>query len=199
MQLVFPDTEDLVVIPNPLMDDDQFFEFCVQNPDVQIERTAQGEIEIMPPAGGETGSQNGLITAYLILWAVADGRGVAFDSSTGFILPNAAVRSPDSAWVRKSWLDKLTKGRKRRHLPLAPDFIIELMSPSDRRSRVVATMQELIDNGVELAWMIDPDQRTVTIYRPGRDPEQLVDPEFVDGEGPVGGFRLEMARIWAGI
>jgi Uma2 family endonuclease len=137
----------------------------------------------MPPAGGETGNQNSEIIAQLAVWAKRDGSGRSCDSSAGFILPNGAVRSPDAAWVRKSWLEKLTKDRKRRHLPLFPDFLIELISPSDRRVKDMAKMREWIDNGVELAWMIDPDRRTVTIFRPGRDPEELVNPSVVAGEG----------------
>jgi Uma2 family endonuclease len=199
MEVVFPDIEDLLVMPNPRMDDDWFFDFCVQNSDLQIERTAQGEIVIIPPTGGETSNRNSEISAQLQNWAKADGRGRAFDSNGGFILPNGAVRAPDAAWVRKSWLEKLTKEQKRRHLPLCPDFLIELISPGDRSSRVEAKMREWIANGAELAWMIDPDQRTVTIYRPGREPEQLMNPAFVDGEGPVAGFRLMMTEIWEGI
>lgn len=200
LQVTLPDTgKELTIMPEPPMDDDEFFEFCVLNPDIQMERTAQGEIIIMPPTGGETGNRNARITAQLFLWAQTDGRGQVFDSSGGFSLPNGAIRAADAAWVRKSWLEKLPKEQKRRHLPLCPDFVIELISPSDRRSKVMAKMQEWIANGAELGWMIDPDSRTVTIFRPGRDPQEIQNPTCVDGEGPVAGFRLELTEIWEGI
>jgi Uma2 family endonuclease len=199
MQIDFSKTNDLIITPNPPMDDDEFFEFCGNNPDLQIERTAQGEIYVMPPAGGETSHRNNELSTQLNIWAKKDGRGLAFDSSGGFILPNRAIRAPDAAWVRKSWLEKIPKERKRRHIPLCPDFVIELISPSDRRSHVDAKMREWIDNGAELGWLIDADRRAVNIYRRGHEPQEIVNPEFVDGEGPVAGFRLELTEVWEGL
>jgi Uma2 family endonuclease len=198
MQVEFPETIEALTVTEPRMTEEQFFEFCVRNASLQIERTAQGEIILMPPAGGESGYRNSEITTQLANWARLDGRGRAFDSSTGFILPSGAVRAPDAAWVRNDWLHKLTKEQKRRHLPVCPDFLIELVSPSDRRSKLLVKMQEWMDNGAELAWMIDADLRMVTTFRRGQEPEELYGPEALRGEGPVEGFRLEMKTIWEG-
>ena len=182
-----------------LLDNDRFFHFCMQNPDMRIERSAEGEIIFMPPPGGESSNQNSEIAIELGIWARSDGRGRVFDSSGYFTLPNGAVRSPDASWVRNSRLDKLNKRQKRHFLPLCPDFVIELKSPTDRMKSLRSKMVEWIENGAELGWLIDPDRRIVTIYRQGREPEQLDKPDAVTGEGPVKGFRLELSEIWAGL
>src|SRR5918998_4399944 len=116
------------------LSDEQFFQFCRLNPDLRIERTAEGDVEIMSPAGGRTGYRNAGITAQLWTWALRDDSGAPFDSATGFILPNGAVRAPDAAWVRLSRLQELTEEQKERFMPLCPDFAVELRSPSDRLS-----------------------------------------------------------------
>ena len=202
MQIVLQVSEEPTTLrkeSDALLDNDRFFDFCAQNPDMRIERSAEGEIIVMPPPGGESSHQNNEIAIELGLWARKDGRGQVFDSSGYFTLPNGAARSPDASWVRKSRLERLNRRQKRRPLPLCPDFVIELKSPSDRLKALRAKMNEWIENGAELAWLIDPDRRTVTIYRPGREPEQLVNPDVVVGEGPVEGFKIEMSEIWEGI
>jgi Uma2 family endonuclease len=198
MQVEFPEAIEALTVTEPRMTEEQFFEFCIRNANLQIERTAQGEILVMPPACGESGYRNSEITTQLANWTRLDGRGLAFDSSTGFILPSGAVRAPDAAWVRKDWLQTLTKEQKRRHLPGCPDFLVELVSPSDRRSKLLVKMQEWMDSGAELAWMIDADLKMATIFRRGREPEELYAPEALVGEGPMDGFRLEMKAIWEG-
>ncbi len=201
MQLIVEDFESLspvVLHPEP-MTDDAFYDFCQQYPDCTVERTAEGEILIMPPPGGESGFQNYDLNGQLWQWAERDGRGRGFDSSTDFMLPNNAARSPDAAWISRSRLDRLPKERKRKFIRLCPEFVVELRSPSDRLNRLQAKMQEWIDNGAEFGWLIDPDHRIVYVYRPGREPEKLVNPDRIAGEGPVAGFILNLRNIWAGL
>ena len=176
--------------------DDQLYEFSQLNRDLRIERTAQGELIIMPPTGGETGERNAEITMQLRLWAKRDGRGATFDSSSGFRLPNKAVRSPDAAWVEKSRLEKLPKKVRQKFLPLCPEFALELRSPTDSLSVVQAKMAEYIANGTQLGWLIDPEQRRVFIYRPQAPVEELADPETVSGEPLLVGFTLDLREIW---
>ena len=178
------------------MTDEQFFEFCQINRDLRIERTAEGDVVIMPPAGGGTGARNSKINLQLGLWAKQDGRGVVFDSSTGFILPNGATRSPDAAWVERSRLRSLAPEQKEKFLPLCPDFVIELRSPSDPLAMVKEKMQEYISNGAQLGWLIDPTSRRVYVYRPGNDVECLENPTAVSADPTLTGFVLSLAEIW---
>jgi Uma2 family endonuclease len=181
------------------LNDDEFFEFCARNPRLRIEREANGEIIIMPPAGGETGYRNSELTAQLAVWAKGDGRGRAFDSNTEYILPNGAALSPDASWVLKSRLEKLSKKQLKQFLPLCPDFVVELTSPTDRLRRVKAKMRQWIENGAQLGWLIDADRRTIYVYRPEREPEDLVDVDKIAGVGSVEGFVLELGDIWRGL
>lgn len=181
------------------MTDDEYFDFCVMNRKLRIERGSSGEITIQPPAGLETGYRNTDLTTQLNLWAKKDGRGRAFDSNTEYILPNGAALSPDASWVLKSRLDAFTKEQKRRFPHLCPDFVVELISPSDRLTAVKAKMQEWIDNGAQLGWLLDPDHRDVYIFRPNRQPEHLPNPHSLRGEAPVDGFELRLGDIWAGL
>ena len=201
MQVVLPDVETLARIEIDFrpMDDEEFFAFCAKNPDLRIEREANGDIIIIPPTGGETGNRNYDLIVQLGMWSKRDGRGRGFDSSTGFLLPNGAALAPDASWVLNNRLARLTREQKKGFVPLCPDFVVELTSPSDRLSRVQAKMQQWIENGVALGWLIDADQRTVYVYRPGKDPERLTDVDHVDGEGPVQEFRLELTDIWQGL
>jgi Uma2 family endonuclease len=178
------------------MDDDEFFEFCAKNRKLRIERDANGKIIIMPPSGYEAELRNCEICRQLGNWAEADGRGFASGSNTEFFLANRAARGPDAAWISASRLEQFSEQEVRKFLHLCPDFVVELVSPSDRISKVKAKMREWMDNGVVLGWLIDADHRTIHVYRPGREPELLVDVDRIDGEGPVEGFRLELSRIW---
>ena len=184
--------EELII---PDMTDEQFLDFCVQNRDHRIERTAEGKAIVMSGTGGKTGSRNIEISAQLNFWARRDGRGVAFDSSTSFHLPNSAIRAPDASWVSRSGLAQLTEAQKERFLPICPEFVIELSSPSDRLAEVKLKMTEYMANGCQLGWLIHPPARRVTIYRPeGITP--LESPAHVEGEGPVAGFALDLKYIW---
>lgn len=176
--------------------DDEFFELCAINRDLRLERTAEGDIIVMPPTGGTTGNRNQEITRQGGNWTKADGGGAAFDSSTGFRLPNGADRSPDFAWVARARLAALTPQQKQKFLPLCPDFVIELKSPTDTLADIQAKMREYMENGAQLGWLIDPETRRVHIYRPGVEPEVLENPERVAGEEVVSGFTLELAEIW---
>jgi Uma2 family endonuclease len=198
MQIVLPDAEAQLRLERP-MDDDEFFEFCANNPDVRIERDANGIIDITPPAGFETGYRNSDLTAQLRNWAIADGRGIAVDSNSEFLLPNGAARGSDAAWVAHARLEQFSTEQKRRFLTLCPDFVVELTSPTDRLSRVKAKMREWIANGAMLGWLIDADRRTIYVYRPGGEPEEVVGADSIAGEPPVDGFRLELAMIWQGL
>lgn len=202
MQLVLNDIEEQATIriqPERRMTDEQYYEFCCANPDLRIERTAEGEIVIMPPTGFETGHRNMDLGAQLQYWSKRDGRGVACDSNTEYLLPNGAARSPDASWVLRSRLEAFTKQQKRRFLPLCPDFVVELTSPSDRLSQVHDKMCEWIDNGVQLGWLIDADKRTAYIYRPGLEPVHIANPSELIGDDPVAGFVLELSDIWEGV
>ena len=140
---------------------------CVMNNgDLRLERTAEGELIIMPPTGWESGNRNSKLTARLEFWADADGTGLAFDSSTGFKLPNAANRSPDASWVSRKRLEALNPDPAR-FLPIAPDFAVELRSASDSLKTVQQKMQEYIDNGMRFGGLFDLQNQQVEIYRPG--------------------------------
>jgi len=178
------------------MDDDQFFEFCQINRELRIERTATGKVVIMSPAGGETGSRNAELTLALRSWAKRNKRGVAFDSSTGFILPNGATRSPDGAWVARERLTSLSPRQKQKFLPLCPDFVIELRSPTDEVADLQDKMQEYRANGAQLGWLLVPETHDVYIYRPDTEPEYLQDPDQISGEPIAPGFVLTLADIW---
>jgi Uma2 family endonuclease len=199
MQMVLNDIETdspIRIQPVRHMSDDEFSAFCAANPDLRIERTAKGEIVIMPGTGFETGNQNAGLTAQLYSWAIRDGRGRAVDSSVEYFLPSGAARSPDASWVPRLRLAKLTAEQKKKFLRLCPDFVVELRSPSDRLPSLQAKMREWIENGAKLGWLIDPSTRSVYIYLPGQATERLVNPHRVEGEPPVDGFVLEMADIW---
>jgi Uncharacterized protein conserved in cyanobacteria len=188
------------VILNPShvpMTDEEFVAFCQQYEDCSVECTAEGEIIIMPPNYSRTGERNAEIGFQLTMWAKKDGRGRVYDSSAGFRLPNGARRSPDASWIRKDRVAALTEEQQNRFYPLCPDFVIELRSPMDRINRLKAKMEEYIANGAEVGWLIDPKERTVWIYRPGRAAECVDKPERLSGEGPLAGFVLELADIWA--
>ncbi|MEB3178963.1 MAG: Uma2 family endonuclease [Nostocaceae cyanobacterium] len=175
---------------------EQFYQLCVENPDLKLERNAQGELIIMLPTGGETGRSNVNLIFHVALWNEQNQLGEVFDSSTGFTLPNGADRSPDVSWVEKSRWDALTKEQKEKFLPLCPDFVIEIMSPSDNLKKVQDKMDEYRSNGCRLGWLINRKRQEVEIYRPGQDVEVLKVPQTLFGENVLPGFVLNMQRIW---
>ncbi len=194
---------DLYVLPlvvrlRPALDvsEDQFFALCQLNRDLRIERNAEGELLVMPPTGGGTGRRNAEITWQLVDWAKRDRTGVAFDSSTGFRLPNTAVRSPDAAWMLGVRLDAIPADQREKFIPACPDFALELRSPSDQLQDVQAKMQEYLENGLRLGWLLDPEPRHVYVYRPQAPVKRLHDPATVAGDPVLPGFTLNLRAIW---
>lgn len=187
----------LRLTPAVRLSDDQLLELCRLNKELRIERTSEGDLEIMTPAGGRSSSRNARVVRQLGNWAEGDGRGVVFDSSAGFILPNGAMRAPDAAWVRRSRLAGLSPEEAEKFLPLCPDFVIELRSPTDRLSTQQDKLEEYLENGAELGFLIDPIDRVVYVYRPGRLPEVLEEPQAVSAEPVLPGFILQLDEIWS--
>ena len=176
--------------------DEQFYQICQTNRNVKFERTAAGELIVMPPTGGETGDRNAEITFQLRAWNKRTELGKTFDSSTGFKLPNGADRSPDAAWIRLERWEGLTPEQRRKFPPLAPDFVVELRSATDDLKPLQDKMQEYRDNGVLLGFLIDPQNQRVEIYRLGRDVEVLESPTSLSGENLLPGFVLDLSQIW---
>jgi Uma2 family endonuclease len=175
---------------------EQFYQLCEENPDLQLERNAQGELVIMPPTGGETGRSNVNLILQLASWNEQKQLGEVFDSSTGFTLPNGADRSPDVSWVEKSRWDSLTKKQKEKFIPLCPDFTIEIMSPSDTLKKVQEKMHEYMSNGCRLGWLINRKKQELEIYRIGQNVEILKSPQTLSGETVLPGFVLSLEKIW---
>jgi Uma2 family endonuclease len=180
--------------PTIALTQEQFYQICQHNRDIQLELTAQGELIIMPPTGWETGNRNGRLTQRLFNWTDTDGTGIAFDSSTGFVLPNGANRSPDASWVNRARLAVLNLEPKK-FLPIAPDFVVELRSASDTLNALRQKMAEYKHNGVRLGWLIDPHNQQVEIYRLDREVEVLRSPTNLSGEDVLPGFILDLAQI----
>jgi Uma2 family endonuclease len=185
------------VEPDRPMSSDEFFDFCQANSFFRIERMADGEIVIMPPAGDESSHECARMNARLFNWAERDGRGRVFDSSAGFKLPNGATLSPDASWISHVRLATVTREQIRKFAPICPDFVVEVQSPSDSVPRLKRKMHEWIHNGAQLGWLILPDSKTVYVYRPGQEPEFLTNITQLKGEGPVEGFVLDLTEIWS--
>lgn len=174
----------------------QYCEICALNPDLKIERDAQGRIIVMPPTGGWSGNRNIRISQRLATWADADGTGIAFDSSTEFLLPNGAYRSPDASWITFERWDRLTLEQQESFPPIAPDFVIELRSKTDSLKQLQEKMQEYMDNEVRLGWLIDPKEKNVEVYRLGKQVEILRSPTSLSGENVLAGFVLSLEKIF---
>ncbi|MEG4275306.1 MULTISPECIES: Uma2 family endonuclease [unclassified Microcoleus] len=183
---------------NPIikLTDEQFFQLCQENENIRLERTAKGELIIMSPAGGETGSSNAGLTAQIWIWNQQNKLGKVFDSSTGFKLPNNANRAPDASWVKLERWDALTPEQQKKFPPICPDFVVELMSPSDSLKETQDKMKEYRDNGAVLGWLINRKSRQVEIYRPNQEVEVLESPATVSGEDVLPGFILNLESIW---
>lgn len=192
LQLTVPSEVTLQVTP------EQFLALAVANRELRLERTAKGHLIVNPPTGGETGHRNFSIIGQLSGWFEAnDTLGIGFDSSTGFELPNGAHRSPDATWVRQARWAALSPAQRAGFVPLCPDFVIELRSKTDQLKTLRAKMQEYLDNGAQLGWLIDPTNKRVEIYRPGQGVEGLERPMTLSGEAVLPRFTLNLKRIWA--
>src|SRR5712692_3206695 len=178
------------------MNDDEFFHFCQLNRDLRIERTSEEDISVMAPTGGKGGIQNAKLIVAFGNWAETDGSGQFFDSSMEFILPNRAGRAPDVSWIRNERWNALTEKEQEQFPPLCPDFVVELRSKTDRLKTLQAKMEEYVNNGAQLGWLIDPFERKVHIYRPVVSPEILDDPQTVSGEPLLKGFILDVQSLW---
>ncbi|MGY2880790.1 Uma2 family endonuclease [Thermostichus sp. OS-CIW-28] len=174
-----------------------FIRLCAANPELKLERTAQGELVIMSPIGGETGNLNFEIAGEVYVWNRQSGRGKSFDSSTGFSLPSGSDRSPDLAWIPIEKWEALDPSVRQGFLPLCPDFVVEILSPTDSWIQTQAKMQEYMDNGCRLGWLLDPKAKRVMIYRQGQAPELVEDPETLSGEDVLPGFTLPIRKIWS--
>ena len=176
--------------------DEEFLDFCARHPDARIERESDGEIIIMPPAFTETGGRNASLSYFVMAWARKDRTGRAFESSTGFTLPNRALRSPDASWVSNKRWNELANEEKAGFSRISPDFVVELRSTTDRLSKIQAKMSEYMANGSSLGWLIDPIERKVHIYRPKQEVEILDDPAEISGEDVMPDFILKLKEIW---
>lgn len=193
------EVEPLILHFQPILKelgDEAFYDFCRANDEWRIERTAEGDIIIMPPTGGKTGIRNSKLIAQLVVWNESNGRGQVFDSSTIFALPNGAQRSPDLAWVKNERWQALTAEQQEKFPPLCPDFVAELRSRTDSLKTLQAKMQEYIDNGAQLGWLLDPIEKRVHVYRSGAAVEILDDPQSVSGAPLLSGFTLDVQSLW---
>src|SRR4028119_829499 len=175
---------------------EQFYQLCEENPDLKLERNANGELIVMPPTGGETGKTNSKFNLQIGLWNEQTELGEVFDSSTGFTLPNKADRSPDASWVEKSRWEALTPEDREKFIPLCPDFVIELLSPNDSLKKTQEKMQEYIQNGCRLGLLINRKNQQVEIYRADREVEVLNAPSSISCDDVLPGFVLNMLPIW---
>ena len=191
-------------LPNPLalnfsaveMTDEQFVKFCSDNRELRIELTAERELIIMPPANPKTSRKNFTTAGRFYIWSEQDGTGIAFDSSAGFTFPNGAMRSPDVSWLAKERWEALPEDERNKFAHIVPDFVVELLSPSDRLPSAQMKMEEYIENGVRLGWLIEPQQHRVYVYRPGQTAEALENPATVSGEAVLPGFVFNFHDIW---
>jgi Uma2 family endonuclease len=175
---------------------EEFEKLCQDNPDRSFELTASGELIVMAPVGGESGNSESELGADLVIWNRQTRLGKTFSSSTIFVLPNGAQRSPDAAWVELSRWEALTPEQRKKFPPLAPDFVIELRSATDRLPPLQEKMAEYRSNGVRLGLLIDPKNKQVEIYRLGQEPEILESPTEIDCSEVMPGFILSMSEIW---
>ncbi|NEP90651.1 MAG: Uma2 family endonuclease [Okeania sp. SIO2C2] len=176
--------------------DEQFWQLCQENDDLRFERSATGELIIMSPTGSITGERNSELNFQLRAWNRQKNLGKVFDSNSGFKLPNGAERSPDSSWISNQRWDTLTLEEQDKFAPLCPDFVVELMSPSDTLEKTRAKMREYIENGAKLGWLINRKKRQLEIYRPQQDVEILENSQTVSGENILPGFILDLTLIW---
>jgi Uma2 family endonuclease len=178
------------------MTDEEFVAFCANHPDLNFEMSAEGELIVMPPTCSDTSTENSEIIGQLRNWARKDRRGYVCDSSGGFVLPNGARRSPDASWTHKVRVEQLGAGKRKSFWHLCPDFVIEVRSASDRLKPLQKKMLEYLEQGAQLGWLIDPDNRTVEIYRANGTTEKRAGIDKLEGEGPVEGFVLDLTWVW---
>lgn len=189
----------VTIRPARPLSDEELLAFCAANEGLEIESDADGSITVMTPAGFETSRLNQILAAELLVWARQTGNGTACGPDLGVRFVDKTLRAPDAAWLSNERL-RTAQGRAKKlkgYLPICPEFVAELRSPSDRASKVEAKMEFWMARGAQLGWLIDPERKLAMIYRPDREPETLLKPEFLVGEGPIKGFRIAMQEFWA--
>jgi Uma2 family endonuclease len=192
-----PESEGGIRLPPQEWTEDEFFDFCQANADLRIERTAKGEIIVMSPAGGYSSFQSGEVFRQLSVWAERDGTGLAFDCSVGFLLPTGGMRSPDAAWVKRSRLEKLTHREKEKFIPLCPDFLIEVASPTDRLRDLLEKMEEYRHSGLPLGWLLLPNPKQARVYTSAAPAGIVLQaPNQVSADPLLPGFTLQLGKIW---
>jgi len=174
---------------------EEFEKICSQNEDLRFEMSKEGEISVMPPVYSDTSESNADIVYQLKHWAKKDKTGKVYESSAGFILPNGAIRSPDASWIKIERLEKLSDEEQYGFKNICPDFVIELRSSSDSLPKVKAKMDEYIENGTKLGWLIDPLKKKVHIYQKDKDIEVLDNPKLLKATGDLEGFNLDLSEI----
>lgn len=182
--------------PLATLTDEEFFDFCQRNKELRIERDAEGDVTVMSPTGIDSSGSNTDLIIDFGIWSRKDGRGKLFESNAGFILPNGAIRAPDVAWVRFKKLDNFTRTEKKRFVPVVPDFVVELRSETDSISKLKEKMEEYIDNGVSVGWLIDPQNEEVWVYRADRAPEKLDKPTHLTGVADFADLSIPIGYIW---
>ncbi|HKD07952.1 MAG TPA: Uma2 family endonuclease [Bryobacteraceae bacterium] len=201
-QIALPDLHApaaLVLDREHPLTDDEYFAFCEANPDVLIERTSDGEIIILPPAGFESAYRNADLVTQIGKWNEKDGRGKVFGPTVQFMLLDGSALSPDAAWISNERQAQIPRKERRRFPRIAPEFVVEIMSPSDRLRAAQRKMRRWIENGVDVAWLIDPDNRVVHVYRSGQEPPIFHEPDQIEGEGPVEGLAVDLKNVWQGL
>jgi Uma2 family endonuclease len=183
-------------LPGAAYTSKEFWELCVANPDIAFELNADGRITIMTPTGGSSGRRGIRIGQLLMNWCDHNGMGIGFDSSTLFQFPNKSVKSPDASWILLERWNALTEKEQDGIVPIVPDFVAELRSPTDSLRRLREKMTEYIEQGVRLGWLIDPKTRSVEIYRPGKDVERIENAERVSGDPELPGFVMDLGKVW---
>lgn len=178
------------------MTDQEFMAFCAEHPDLNFEMTAEGELIVMAPTHSDTGRSNSKIVSQLDTWATKDRRGYVCDSSTGFVLPNGARRSPDTSWTLKDRVRQLGAGSRKSFWHLCPDFVIEVRSDSDRLKPLQKKLVEYLEQGAQLGWLIDLKGPAVEVYRSSGSFERRPGIDQIEGEGPVAGFVLDLTYVW---
>ena len=181
--------------PEVPLSDSLFLQLCRNNPDLRLERTAEGELIAMAPGDSESGARSAWLTVQLGLWSRHDKSGIAFDSSAGFTLPDGAIRAPDASWILLDRWEALSQADRKKFAPICPDFVVELLSPTDRSSLIREKMREYIENGARLGWLIDPERGVVEVYRRGLPIEELSRPLTLSGEDILPGFVLDLKGI----
>ena len=188
---------ELMALTHQSVTPEQFEQLCAKYDDVRLELTSTGELIVMPGTGSNTGRRNANLTSQLHVWTEQDGSGVCFDSSTIFVLPNGARRSPDASWVRREKWDRLSESQKDSFSPMCPDFVVELRSKSDRLPPLLKKMSEYLANGASLGWLIDPLKRQVYVYQPNEEVVILNSPETISGNPILPGFELSLTKLWS--